>query len=136
MFRSAAAASAGSPHRSGLVATQVTQPQICSPDPDLADPPTPLTIGAGCAAAAAWRRCDHCDSRSGREGGSTETLKQEVGTARHEGGEHGGQWAERLFAKAVESELTQALVLFGFSLRRALSLSSWLLDKPPCNGAQ
>ncbi len=48
MFRPSAADSAGSLRRRGLVATQVTQQQICSPDPDLADPPTPL---AGDAAA-------------------------------------------------------------------------------------
>jgi hypothetical protein len=47
----APAASAGSLRCSGLVATQVTQQQICSPDPDLADPPTPLAAGAGGAAA-------------------------------------------------------------------------------------
>jgi hypothetical protein len=33
-----------------------------------------------------------------------------VKTARHEGGEHGGQEAESLFAKAVELEVPQALV--------------------------
>ncbi len=51
MFRSAAAASARSPRRSGLIATQVTQLQIFSPDTDLADQPTPLAAGAGGAAA-------------------------------------------------------------------------------------
>ncbi len=51
--RSDAAASAGS-HRCtgrGLVASQVTQQHICSPDPALADPPTPLAAGAGDAVA-------------------------------------------------------------------------------------
>jgi hypothetical protein len=43
------------PRRSGLVATQVTQRQICSPDPDLADLPTPLAAGA--VGAAALQRC-------------------------------------------------------------------------------
>jgi hypothetical protein len=33
-----------------------------------------------------------------------------VCTARHEGGEHGGQGADRLFAKAVESGLPHVLV--------------------------
>ncbi len=33
-----------------------------------------------------------------------------MSTACHAGGEHGGKEAERLFAKAVESELLQALV--------------------------
>jgi hypothetical protein len=47
MFHYAAAASAGSPSHSCLVATQQ---QICSPDPDLADPPTPLAACAGRAA--------------------------------------------------------------------------------------
>ncbi len=51
MFCSAAAASTGSPRRNGLFATQATQLQICSPDPDLADGPTPLAAGAGGAAA-------------------------------------------------------------------------------------
>ncbi len=48
---SAAASSAGSPSSSGLVATQATQPQICSPDPDLADPPNLLAASPGGAAA-------------------------------------------------------------------------------------
>jgi hypothetical protein len=51
MLRSAATASAGSPRRSGLVATQVTQLQIRSHDPDLADAPIPLAAGAGDGAA-------------------------------------------------------------------------------------
>ncbi len=56
MFCTAAAASAGRPRRSGLVAMQVIQPQICSPDPDLADPPTPLAAGAGAGGAAPLQR--------------------------------------------------------------------------------
>ncbi len=71
MFCSAAAASAGSPRSSGLVATQVTQPQIRSLDPDLADPPTPRRRRWRRCSAAVWRRCG---ARSGREGGSTGTL--------------------------------------------------------------
>ncbi len=60
MFRSAAAASACSPRRSGLVATQVTRLQICSPAPDLADAPTPLAADAGGGAAL-----QRCSARSG-----------------------------------------------------------------------
>ncbi len=84
MFRSAAAASgaAGSPRSSCLVATKVTQQQICGPDPDLADARTPLAACAG-GAAALLAALQHCSAaawqRYSRKGGR-ERMSTELGS--------------------------------------------------------